>query len=166
MNPLIPIVVIGVIPLLLVLIFRVKASMLFMTLCAGSVLSRFTNDDALKFMSAFFKNYSQTSQSAIAIGLIAVPPVLTAIFMRKQVSFTSILAHIVPALLAGVVAVLLVVPLLPGGTRNDIFSSNVWSQITQYQAVLVGAAVLVNLLLLWMGSKGHKKGKGRGKHGK
>lgn len=161
MNPLILMALIAAAPVLLIILFRVKATFVFLALCAGSVLTTFVSDAGLDLIQTFARSYSDTTQAVVQVGLLLLPAILTLIFLRATVSGSAFVLNILPALLTGVMTLYLVVPLLPPGTSNAITGTSIWDQLIQYQAVLVGSAVLFSVLQLWSGGRTarHKKKK-------
>lgn len=149
------------IPFALICLLRVKAAMVFMALCAGSVLTTYVSDAALDLMQMFVRNYSDSTQAFVQIGLLLLPAVLTLIFLRATVSGSGFVLNLLPAILTGIVTLYLVVPLLPPGTSNSITGTSIWDQLIQFQAVLVGSAVLFSVLQLWSGGRAarHKRKK-------
>lgn len=161
MNPLIVMAIIAVVPFALICIFRAKAALVFMALCAGSVLTTFVSKTGLDLFQAFARSYSATTQSVVQISLLLLPAVLTILFLRATVSGTSFILNLLPAALTSIMTLYLVVPLLPPGTSNAVTGTSLWGQLVQYQAVIVGSAVVVSVLQLWSGSRSarHKKKK-------
>lgn len=161
MNPLILMALIAGIPVALILLLRVKAAMVFMALCAGSVLSTFVSDAALDLLQMFDRSYSSTTEAVVQIGLLLLPALLTIVFLRFTVAGSAFVFNLLPSILTGVMTLLLVVPLLPPGTSNGVTGTNIWDQIVQYQAVLVGSAVFISVMQLWSGGRSarHKKKK-------
>ena len=159
MNPLILMALITAVPIVLMLVLRTKAALVFMALCAGSVLATFASKATLDLVQTFYSNYSYTAESVVLIALLVLPALLTIIFLRRTVTGPTFMINIVPTVLTGITALLLVVPLLPPGVRFSIFRTDIWGQLVQYQGVIVGAAVFMSCLQLWASSKGlkHKK---------
>ncbi len=161
MNPLIVIGALTVVPAVLILVFRINAALVFLALCAGSVVNEFLGSDFLQFFNSFFPTSSTGVHSAATIGFLVLPAVLTMIFMRKSVGASKFLLNLIPALLSGVLLTLLVVPLLADGTAYTIMSSDAWNTLQQFQGVTVGAAALASFLILWSSNKGGHGGKKR-----
>lgn len=153
MNPLVLMAAIVAVPAVLVTLLRVKAAYVFMSLCVGSVLSLFVGDAALDMAQTFMKSYSPTTEAIIQVGLLLAPVVLTIIFLTRSVSRSSWLINLLPAVLTGVVLLLLVVPFLSDATQSAIYATNVWSQLSQYQPIIVSVAVFMSLAQLWSTGK-------------
>jgi hypothetical protein len=160
MSPMIIIAILIGLPLLLSFAFRVNAGVIFLALCAGSVLSQFVADDTNQLASSFFARTNQNIvTSAVQITLLLLPAVLTMLFMRNSMKGTKILMNLIPAAAAGLLTALLVVPLLPPGTRYAVTGSEVWSTLQNFQSVIIGAGVFVSLLMLWSSKPKHDKHK-------
>lgn len=161
MNPLIVIGIIAGAPILLITIFKAKASIVFLALCAGSVLTTFVGDAVLDLIQLFVRNYSDGLQVGISLALLLVPALLTILFVRGTVSGAKFVTNIILAVLTGVMTLYLAVPQLPKSIQNDIIGSSIWPTLLQYQGVLVGSAVFMSLMQLWVSGRSarHKKGK-------
>ena len=151
MNPLVLMGAIVAVPTLLIVLFRVKAAMVFMALCVGAVLSNIVNDSALDMVQTFAKGYNANTQTAVQVGLLVAPMLLTLLFLGRTLSSSKLVINIFPALLTGVVTLLLVVPLLPDGVSGGIYGTEAWTQLTAYQAAVVSVAALMSLAQLWAG---------------
>ena len=62
MNPLILMALITAVPIVLMLVLRTKAALVFMALCAGSVLATFASKATLDLVQTFYSNYSYTAE--------------------------------------------------------------------------------------------------------
>lgn len=151
MNPLVLMALIVAVPTLLITLLRVKAAFVFMALCVGLVLSTFVGDSALDMVQTFVRGYNTTTQSIVQIGLLVVPMLLTLLFLARTLAASKLFINLFPAALTGVVTLLAITPLLPPGTMNSIYGTEIWTQLTQYQAALVSVAALSSLAQLWSG---------------
>lgn len=165
MNPLIVMGLIAGVPAVLISLFRSKAAMVFMALCAGSVLTTFAGATVIELLNVFSTNDSDSALAIVKIGLLVAPAFITLLLVSRTMNGPKAMMNIFPAILTGITILFLVVPLLPPGTKYSIVATSVWSQLLQYQAVLVGSAIFICLLQLWGGARGprHKK---RGRHSK
>ena len=148
---------------------RVNAALVFLSLCLGDVLVQFVAPDANQFLTLFSAHVPKgldSGNNTIKILLLALPVVLTAIFLIRTVSgYGKLALNILPAAGVGLLGALLLTPLLPSGLSHNILHSPLWSQIQRAQDLIVGASALVCLLVLWLQrpKTGHKKEK-HGKH--
>lgn len=153
-------------PILLILLLRSNAAIIFLALCTGSVLVTYLSQDTLNVAHSIVSSNGQVIDSAVKIALLLLPAILTALFMRKSASGGKALLNLLPAIVTGVLTALLVVPLLPLAAQSNVTTTSTWSQLLQYQSFVVGAGVLISLFLLWGGRRKHDKHDKKGKHHK
>lgn len=146
-------------PVLLVLLLRANGAVVFLSLCAGALLTRFAGNDAGLVGSAFGTNTASYSM----LGLLFAPAVLSLFFMRKSLRGPQVILNLLPSLAVGAVGLVLAVPLLPGGLRHTIVSTSSWSWVQHQQEVIVIVGVLVSLVVLWLSPNKAKHG-GKHKH--
>lgn len=149
MNPLIVMGLIALVPVALILVTRTKAAFVFMALTVGFALSSFVGDQALDMVQLFTRSYSQSTQTAVQIGLIAAPVLLTILFLSKTVTAAKVLFNIPPAMLTGITALFMIAPLLPDVIQNDVYGTSLWDQLVKYQPMLIGAGAFLCLLQMW-----------------
>lgn len=145
---------------------RVNATLVFLSLCLGDVLVQFVAPDAGSFLAMFSAHAIQTEKlqgNNVSIGLLLLPVLLTTVFMIRTVSGKFKLAlNLLPAVGAGLLGALLIVPLLPSGLSTNIINSSLWAQVQSLQNLIVGVSALICLLVLWL----QRPKTGEGKHGK
>ena len=170
MTPVIVLAGIILIPVILLMVLRVNAALVFLSLCLGVVLVQFVAEDAKSFMTLFAGTPATAATSAVASGnnlvkllLLLLPVLLTAIFMIHTVKGARLVLNILPAVGVGLLGGLLVVPLLSPGLSQAIIAAPLWHQAVRAQDLIVGASALVCLLVLWLQ---RPKTGGDGKHGK
>jgi hypothetical protein len=165
MTPVIILAAIVLGPVILLMLLRVNAALVFLSLCLGDVLSQFVSPDANQFLALFSAHLPKgidAGNQTIRILLLIAPAILTAIFMIRTLKGHGKLAlNLLPAAGVGLLAGLLVVPLLPSGVSNNILSSSLWTQLQHNQDIIVGGSSLICLLVLWLQrpQSGHKKDK-------
>ena len=151
-----PDVVLGaiiVIPIVIVMAFRINATLVFLSLCLGNILVQFVANDANSFLTIFSaKNGHIANQNnTVKLILLLLPVVLTIVFMIKTVKGKSkMLLNILPAAGVGLLGALLAVPLLPPGLEHNIVRSALWNNVEQSQNLIVGASSVVCLFVLWL----------------
>ena len=154
------------IPVLVLMLLRVNAALVFLSLCLGNVLVQFIAPDANSFLALFSAHVPHgvdTGNNTIKITLLLLPVVLTAIFMIRTVrGHGRLVLNLLPAVGVGMLGGLLIVPLLPAGLSHNIIDSSLWSQAQRAQDLIVGTSALVCLLVLWL----QRPKTGGGKHGK
>lgn len=166
MSPELILGAIVLVPVVLLMVLRANAALVFLSLCLGDVLVQFIANDASSFLTTFSGSHTitsvTTSNSNVKIALLLLPVILTTIFMIKTVHGTSrLLLNVLPAAGVGLLGALLVVPLLPPGVAHNIIDSSLWDQVQKAQALIVGASAVVCLLVLWL-----QRPKSGGKHRK
>lgn len=165
MNPLVLLSILFAAPIILVLISRANAAVVFLALCAGNVLQAFIGDDAQALLQGLLNNYDPTFGLYIRLGIMLIPPLFAILFLRSSVHGGKNLINIFPAITVGIANVFLAVPLLPDEIKSSIYGTSVWAEISEFQAILIGVSVLISLSIVLSGkrSHGHHK-RGRKKH--
>ncbi len=138
-----------IVPIVIILILRINATMVFLGLCLGYVLTQFLGNDAKSFAQTFW-GHTTLSTSVMKLVLLLFPAVLTAIFMIRTVRSSKIVLNVLPTLAVGCLLALLVVPLLPPGTAHAIDAMKFWKQAQRLQDLIIGVGALVSLLTLWL----------------
>jgi hypothetical protein len=154
-TPVITLAAIVLVPAVLLMVLRVNAALVFLSLCLGDVLVQFVANDTANFLTLHANQVPQQAANAssdtIKIALLLLPVVLTAVFMIRTVRGNGrLLLNVLPSAGVGLLGALLVVPLLPSGLAHNIVGSSLWNQVTRAQDLIVGAAALVCLLVLWL----------------
>jgi hypothetical protein len=152
-----PAIILGaivVVPIIVLMVLRINAALVFLSLCLGDVLVQFVAGDTNSFMSVFSSSHTvqsiASSGSATKLILLLLPVILTAIFMIRTVKGARLALNILPSAGVGLLGSLLVVPLLSAGLAHTIIDSSLWVQAQRAQDLLVGASALVCLLVLWL----------------
>jgi len=148
-------------PVLVLMILRINATLVFLSLCLGYVLMQFLGADTQSFAETFM-THAAMSTNVMKLVLLLFPAVFTALFMIFTVRGAKLIVNILPAVAVGCLTVLLVVPLLPPGTSHAITGLTLWQQAVRLQALIVGAGSLISLLFLWLQRprrSGDEKGK-------
>ena len=167
MSPEVILGAIVAVPIAVLILFRINAALVFMSLCLGDVLVQFVapNTDAyLITLSEHGVNTASITDTAAALALLVTPAILTAVFMIRTVrGRPKLLLNVLPAVGVGLLAALLAVPLMSAGLRYSITGSSLWGQAQRFQVVIVSASAIVCLFVLWLQ---RPKAGGEGKHGK
>jgi hypothetical protein len=159
-------------PTILLMVLRVNAALVFLSLCLGDVLTQFVAADAQSLLNLLSTSHAtkpiNATDGMIKLVILLIPVVLTILFMIKTVRGRGkLVLNLLPAAGVGMLGGLLVVPLLPAGLSHNVIDSSLWTQVQRAQDLIVGASALVCLLALWMqrpksGGSGEKKHKGKG----
>jgi hypothetical protein len=165
MTPEVTLALIVLVPVILLMVMRINAALVFLSLCLGDVLVQFVAPDATSFTELFSAHLPagvDTGNDNIKIALLVLPVVLTAVFMIRTVrGHGRLLLNLLPAAGVGLLGGLLIVPLLPAGLSYNVTDSALWSQVQRAQDLIVGTSALVCLLVLWL-----QRPKTGGSHGK
>lgn len=136
------------VPVILLMLLRVNATMVFLSLCLGYVVMQFLSADAVSFAQMFLSQRTITA-NVVQLFLLLFPAVFTLLFMIRTARGGRLLLNVLPALAVGCLSMIFVVPLLPGGTARAITDLVLWHQALRLQSGIVGAGALISLLFLW-----------------
>lgn len=158
MSPVLILALIVLAPATLIVLLRANAALVFLSLCLGVVLVEFVANDADLMLSAVS---TRATPNNVKILLLIIPMALTIFLMAKTVKSSRLMLNALPALGAGLLLALLVVPLLPPHTAEAVMKSSSWQQVQKLQDMIVGASALLSLFFLWL-----QRPKAHDKHGK
>jgi hypothetical protein len=169
MNPAAILALIVVIPAAVLMLLRINAALVFLSLCLGNVLVQFVASDASSWLTYFSSSHTTTvvttTNGNIKIALLLLPALLTAIFMIRTVTDTPrLLLNLLPSVGVGLLGALLIVPLLEPKLSHDIIASSLWWNAQQAENVIVGLSAVVCLIVLWMQRPKAGHSKHHGKH--
>ena len=137
-------------PVVVMVVLRINAAFVFLSLCLGEVLVKFLAGDVNTFIGAFSPHTNPVSNSVAQLAVLLLPVVLTAVMMVWSVrGRVRSLLNMAAALGTSLVGALLVVPLLAPGLRTRTESQAVWHQLVRAQSLIVGLSAVIGLLLLW-----------------
>lgn len=149
------------VPVIILTVLRIDASLVFLSLCLGEVLVQYVAGDTISLVTTFYSHTSLLSDNTLKIIILFLPVVLTAIVMIHSVKKSKLLFNIFPALGAGLLGVLLVEPLLSAGLRGSLDASSLWKHFTQAQTLVILVSAVVSLAFLWVSRRGSKSGDGK-----
>ena len=151
---LITLVAIIVVPIAVLMALRINATLVFLSLCLGSVLTQYVADDAgwvVTLASPSVPQAGSVTESTTKLVLLLLPVVLTAVFMIKTVHGRGrLLLNALPSAGVGFLGALLAVPFLPAGTAANLINSPLWQEVTKLQDLIVGGSALLCLFVLWL----------------
>jgi hypothetical protein len=153
-----------VIPLAVLVVLRINAAMVFLSLCLGYVLVQFVANDADSLINFMAPDKSSMSATTLRLIMLLAPVVLTSVIMLFSVHGKLKGAlNALPAAGVAVLGLILAVPLFTPGLRYAIQSQTLWQEITKVQPLVIGATAFISLLFLWMQrrSSGHEDSKRR-----
>lgn len=147
------------VPIAMVMLLRANGTLVFLSLCLGSVVTQFLARDIQDFANLFFPQ-ANLAPYEFKIGLVLAPALLTAVLMLRSVKGLRYLLNILPAAAVGGLVPLLVVPLLPEMGRQPIVQQQLWQGLSRAQDLVVGGGAIVSLLFLWVqrGRRGKDSG--------
>ncbi|HEX7368314.1 MAG TPA: hypothetical protein VF261_01505 [Candidatus Saccharimonadales bacterium] len=139
-----------VIPAFVLVLLRVNAAIVFLSLCLGSVLVQFVGGDVQSVVNGASTS-PQLSSNTIRLAVLTLPAILTLLFMIRTVRPPMRFLNILPAIGTGFLTLLLVVPMLSPGLGHDVVHSNLWSVVQSVRPAIVAASAIICLLFLWLG---------------
>jgi hypothetical protein len=151
---------IGLVPCLIAVLFRVNAVLLFVSVVGGHLLAQsFAQDAALILQGLFGSGDSEVAARAV---LQFMPVVMMLLFARRTAGKGSAILHLVPTVFVCSLLLVFALEIVPASLANDFANTETGRQFAQARNVIIGAAVVSQLLLIWSTfrpehSKKHKK---------
>ena len=167
--PLLILLAIILVPAILLILLKVNSVLVYLALCLGAVMSQFASNNSQlnSFVTkSSFVNHYLGGSSNIRLGLVIIPPILTAIFMIRTAKGHKLSINILTSLAVGLLALFLVVPLLPLSLSTSISTSSLWNQVSKYEGIIVGLSSVLVLVLLLLHRSKMSSGGAHGKHHK
>jgi len=153
-------VILGVLlglPLVIGLVFRTGTQHIFLALLSGELLVRYFKDDAETLLSTF--GASKPLIPYIGLIILALPIVLTAIFLHHTLSKGKLFFHVIPMAITGVVFAAFAIDLLPESLRTQLTSSHYGRVLDDSKEIVIGAMVALQLIAMWLFNRSSKEGK-------
>ena len=135
-------------PVLLLMLLRSNAAVVFLALCAGLVLNDYIGADARFAASIVAPKSTSLITQAVSISLILLPAIVGMVELRKKVSGLKLALGIIPATTTGLLVALSVVPYLSPITREQIRALTLWHNIFDVRGLILGVGVLFSIVLL------------------
>jgi len=126
--------------------FRVPAALVFFSLLVGQLLVSQVAEDVYLFVNTAAQN---VGIEWIKLLLLLLPVILTLLFLKESVSKSKIFVEFVPAILTGMVVVLLIYPLIPA-LQNALNGNSTWQVIDTYKSLITFVASIACLVTSWM----------------
>jgi len=137
-------------PVLVFLLLRVNASLVFLSLCLGAVLVQYVAPEANNLLQLISPKVNTASSLSVQLLLLVTPAAVTTLVTIFSVhGRLKNMVNFLPALAAGALFVLLAVPVLPGGLKHDLQSQQAWHYLSNADALIVSSGALVSLCFLW-----------------
>lgn len=158
MTPNIELLVVLALVAILLVVLRINAALVFLSLCLGQVLVTLVAQDADSFIRFISPEAESLSTSSLELAMLLTPAVLTSVIMLFSVhGRLRVTINVLPALGVAALAILLAIPLFTPGLRATIEAQAVWQQLEQAQALIVSVTALISLTFLWSQRRHAKK---------
>ena len=154
---------IGVLLVVLV-VLRVNAAMVFLSLCLGYVLVQFVANDADSFVTFIAPNRDSLTASSIRLILLFAPAVMTCLITLGSVhGKVRAMLNLFPAVGAVALLFLFLVPQLPTPLMHTVQATDVWAQFLRVQAACIGGGAFMSMFMLWTQRRtlGHQEAQGK-----
>ncbi len=162
MVPIVLFAVIAGLPVLNALILRVSAIFLFTSIAVGNFLVLYLSDDVTLAINAFSKD--KNIPMIVQLVLLLTPVIFTLFFLRKTVTSSKILLHIIPLIGCGLSIAVLTLSILPSGVQGQIFGIPSGEIFKNSQDLIVSVTAVLILMLMWRTYGQHADGKHSKKH--
>lgn len=168
-SAVIPLACIVALPIAIIIILRINATLVFLSLCLGAILAQFVSPDSSNLTNFIYStNISNTihpTYNTWRLLLLLLPVLITMLAMIKTVKGSSkMVFNLLPAIGVGFVGALLVVPLLPTSAAHEIVLSPLWRQMIKAESIIVGISAIICLSMIFMMRPKSHEGK-HSKHG-
>lgn len=141
------------------LLIRTNTAIVFLAVCAGSVLLSAAGRDT-DILAHSFGTGTQISSNVVQAVLVLLPGIISAIALIKRIPKHKMLLAVVPALCSAIVALTLVYPFLTYSFQKTLTDSKGWSLIAQYYQPIVVLGIVASLFTIALTMpKNHKDGK-------
>jgi len=155
------------VPALAIILLRVNGAIAFMSLCLGSVLVTYTSSDVSSVLTSMLNKGPLATNQWVQLGLLVVPLLLAILFTRGSVKGAKAVTNVLPAIAAGLLSALLIVPLLGANLQHQIHDLGIWRQLSNAQTAVILGGALFSLVFLLFTHRKHGGGEeGKKKHGK
>lgn len=156
-------IVIVAVPVLLTVLLRVNAVIVFFSVACGILLQRSLGESAQLALGALVQRWP-TAQIA-HVGLLWLPLAITLIISRRTARHGAVIVQLLPVVMAGLVGMIFTVPPLPDNVQSAIYGGRLGAQLARSQDVIIALAVVLNLLVAWRVYRHHDEHKKHSKHG-
>lgn len=151
MVPLIILFGIILLPLLASLFLRSNGAVAFLSVCLGSVLASLVSADVADFLTGFTPMNGSATAEWTRVALVGLPLLISLFVTRKSVGASKQLLNFIPALAAGLLLALFLVPVLPRDVQRLVTSNELWNSILNMEtAVILGGALMAYVLFLFL----------------
>lgn len=132
---------------LVLILLRTNTGVVFLAVCAGSVLlGAFGKDTDL--LAHSFGTSVPVSTNALQAALVLLPGIISAVLLRKRVPKSKAFLALLPALCTSVVGLTLVYPFLSGSFQDTLTASKGWTLIAQFYELIVVVGIVTSLIVI------------------
>ena len=156
MVPLITLAAIVLLPLLAIMLLRSNGAVAFLSVCLGSVLASLVSSDVVDFIGGFTPLDADAVAEWTRVALVALPLIISLLVTRKSVKPSKQILNFIPALAAGLLLALFVVPVLPEAIQTAMTNNEFWDSLLNLETAIVLVGVLAAYALLLFLRPHHK----------
>lgn len=139
------------VPIILLTTLRVNAVMVYFGLCIGYVLNQFDGGSAaVSQLTSSKVTNNLISSNNLHLVLLLLPAVVITILLIKTAPRGRLSINLLPSIAVGLLAVILVVPVLPVNTAVSIMNGNLWKDVAKYQQIIIALTSLVAVIMVVM----------------
>ena len=150
-----------VIPALFTVFLRTNASLLFFVVAGAFLLKFYLDTDITRIAGSFIPG---DGPAFATVGLLVVPFLIVAFAFKGTVRKSSMLFHILTAVLTGGTLVYVSQAFVTPGIAGRMQSYPLWSQIEPFNALVIATAFLFSVLILWLATPKEHSGKHKKHH--
>jgi hypothetical protein len=165
MTHLVVLALLVLLPIALIVLFRVNAAIAFMSLALGNLLVIYTSSDVLSIATGLSTKPGVMGQW-IRLGLLIAPFVLTLLFTRKSIGGGKQIINLLPAVASGLLFALLATPLLSPSLQASVKSEHIWHLLSQLETSVILAGAFFSLVFLLFSHRGAASHSDEKKHSK
>jgi hypothetical protein len=143
-------IIIFLIPIVLIVLFKVNAVMVYLGLCLGYVLSQFDGGTKIaNKLAGSSKIIEQLGGSSdVRLIMLVLPAIVILLFLFKTASSSKLSINLIPAIATGLLTVITVIPLLPINTAVKIMTGSLWHDVTKYEGNIIALSTLTIVIML------------------
>ncbi len=148
------------IPILLVLILRTNAALMFFVLAGSITLQNYLDKDVASFTSTLL---NAKNSSLVALLLIVIPFLVAAFAFRHTVAKNALFLHLLLAVGVGGTLLIVLPSYISLGVAGAVAQGVVGTNILPFTSVILSATFLASVVVLWFSHprSGHHKKHGR-----
>ena len=158
-------ILLGSMAVVIVILFmlRTHTAIVFLALCAGSVLVEATGAD-LGLVASSLSSGLAVSTDVVRIITLLAPSIVCAVFLKGYLSRAKSFFAMKPGIATAMLGASLVVPLLSENAQSAAGKTDTWAMLGQYQAFVVALGLVISIFMIVttvkkpQGKDVHKKG--------